>query len=93
MCIVTRERRECSTLWRFVSRRTADGTELVFDPRAVLPGRGAWILPDQQVYELALQRHAFHRALRVQGLLNTDTATQAVSAWCSTPDGNVHSVE
>jgi len=93
MCIVTREKRECAALWRFVSRTNAGGTELVFDPQVVLPGRGAWILSDQHVYELALQRRSFQRALRVQGMLNTDAATQAVSEWCSTLDEEVHSYE
>ncbi|WP_309065209.1 YlxR family protein [Microbacterium sp.] len=39
--------------------------ELVFDERAVLPGRGAWLHPTSECLDTALRRRAFARALRV----------------------------
>jgi predicted RNA-binding protein YlxR (DUF448 family) len=36
------------------------------DPKAVLPGRGAWLTPTIDAYELAVARRAFRRALRLE---------------------------
>lgn len=35
------------------------------DPKAVMPGRGAWLTPTVDAYELAVKRRAFRRALRL----------------------------
>ncbi|MBB5743879.1 putative RNA-binding protein YlxR (DUF448 family) [Microbacterium ginsengiterrae] len=43
----------------------ADHGRLVFDERAVMPGRGAWIHPTQECLDNAIRRRAFARALRV----------------------------
>jgi Predicted nucleic-acid-binding protein implicated in transcription termination len=40
---------------------------IVPDPRRRIPGRGAWLHPDQRCVELAERRRAFTRALRVPG--------------------------
>ncbi|GAA4164675.1 hypothetical protein GCM10022286_26750 [Gryllotalpicola daejeonensis] len=41
------------------------------DESARMPGRGAWIHPSAECIKKALQRKAFGRALRVQGVLDT----------------------
>jgi predicted RNA-binding protein YlxR (DUF448 family) len=38
---------------------------VVADPKAVMPGRGAWLTPTVEAYELAVKRRAFRRALRL----------------------------
>jgi predicted RNA-binding protein YlxR (DUF448 family) len=40
---------------------------VVPDPRRRIPGRGAWLHPDQRCVELAERRRAFARALHVPG--------------------------
>jgi predicted RNA-binding protein YlxR (DUF448 family) len=45
----------------------ASGAHVVPDPRRRIPGRGAWLHPDQRCVELAQRRRAFARALRVPG--------------------------
>jgi predicted RNA-binding protein YlxR (DUF448 family) len=54
-------------LLRVVAR---DG-EVVVDPSATLPGRGAWVHPTRVCVESALRRKAFGRALRAEGALAT----------------------
>ena len=44
---------------------------LVIDPKKSLPGRGAWIHPSSDCLELAIQRNAFGRALRLTGQLDS----------------------
>jgi predicted RNA-binding protein YlxR (DUF448 family) len=43
---------------------------LVPDPRACIPGRGAWVHPTPDCLDLAERRRAFARALRVPGPLD-----------------------
>ncbi|NYD55094.1 hypothetical protein BKA02_002149 [Microbacterium pseudoresistens] len=38
---------------------------LVFDEKAVMPGRGAWVHPTSDCVDTARRRRAFTRALRV----------------------------
>jgi len=48
-----------------------DGTgqpQAVVDTRRALPGRGAWLHPDQACLDLAERRRAFSRALRTDAL-------------------------
>jgi hypothetical protein len=47
------------------------------DSTGNLPGRGAWLHPDQQCLREAIRRRAFGRALRITGLPDTS----AVVAW------------
>ncbi|MDP9378533.1 MAG: YlxR family protein [Actinomycetota bacterium] len=49
-----------SALHRFA---TLEG-QLLPDPGAVMPGRGAWLHQTSQCWEQAVRRRAFHRALR-----------------------------
>ena len=59
-----------------------DGTGdpvLVADERRRMPGRGAWLHPDQRCLELAVRRRAFGRALRHTGPLGVDVVEQVVT--------------
>ncbi|WP_309473782.1 MULTISPECIES: YlxR family protein [Curtobacterium] len=61
-CIGSRRRAPRSSLLRVVA--SSDG-RVVADPKAVMPGRGAWLTPTVEAYELAVKRRAFRRALRL----------------------------
>ncbi|GAA1069992.1 hypothetical protein GCM10009665_77890 [Kitasatospora nipponensis] len=50
------------------------------DPRASLPGRGAYLHPDPACLDLAVRRRAFPRALRLQGTLDTAGLREHVAA-------------
>ena len=43
------------------------------DDSATLSGRGAWLHPTIECYNMAFQRRAFGRALKVTTTLNTTT--------------------
>lgn len=68
-CVGCRARAPRSSLLRVI----ADGSQLVPDERAVLPGRGAWVHETDACVRKALTRRAFVRALRVSGPLDTQT--------------------
>lgn len=59
-CVGCRERAARSDLVRFA----LDGTTVVIDESATLPGRGAWLHRSPACLELAIKRRAFPRALR-----------------------------
>ncbi|MDY3126969.1 MAG: YlxR family protein [Corynebacterium sp.] len=67
-CIATRKRLPESQLLRVVAGQ--DG-KVIPDPRRRLAGRGAWITPTLAAYELAENRRAFARALRVSAPVDT----------------------
>ena len=48
-------------------RVVAVGDELVADPAARMPGRGAYLHPSQGCWQRAQRRRALPRALRLQG--------------------------
>ena len=52
-------------------RLVAAGGEILPDPQARLPGRGAYLHSSQACFEQAQRRRAFPRALRVPGPLGT----------------------
>jgi uncharacterized protein len=52
---------------------------LVVDVRRRLPGRGAWVHPQEQCVAQAVRRHAFARALRVTGSVDAEAVTAHVS--------------
>lgn len=66
-CIGCRVRAAKSDLLRLV----VSGTEVVPDPQARLPGRGAYLHPSRTCFEQAQRRRAFPRALRAPGPLET----------------------
>lgn len=55
-----------------------DGRVVVPDPRAVLPGRGAYLHPDPACVDLAERRRALPRALRVPGPLGLTLVREAL---------------
>ncbi|MGV0893055.1 YlxR family protein [Mycolicibacterium sp. XJ766] len=56
-----------------------NGTSSVtVDPAASLPGRGAWLHPDQQCAQMAVKRRAFVRALRLTGSPDTSAVIEYV---------------
>jgi predicted RNA-binding protein YlxR (DUF448 family) len=54
-----------------------DDYVLTVDAASNLPGRGAWLHPDQQCLHAAIRRRAFGRALRITG----SPDTSAVVVW------------
>ncbi len=56
-------------------RLVAAGDDIVPDPQARLPGRGAYLHPSQECFELAQRRRALPRALREPGPLGTGQLT------------------
>ncbi|HLT68401.1 MAG TPA: YlxR family protein [Microbacterium sp.] len=76
MCVGCRTRDSRSALLRIV----AAGSRLVVDETASAQGRGAWVHPSRTCAELAIQRRAFVRALRVSGSLDTQTLEEWLSA-------------
>ncbi|MBO3087529.1 YlxR family protein [Cellulomonas dongxiuzhuiae] len=69
-----------SALLRVVLSDVGAGeTALVVDERRRMPGRGAWLHPDQRCLELAVRRRAFGRALRHTGPLGTEVVERAVT--------------
>ncbi|MEU2000150.1 YlxR family protein [Rhodococcus sp. NPDC019627] len=80
-CIGCRERALALDLLRVVvSESGPQGHILVPDPRRRLPGRGAWLHPDQACLSLAERRRAFGRALRVAGSVDTSEIEHWVRA-------------
>ena len=73
-CVGCRSRAPRSSLLRVV----AHNSEIVVDPSATLPGRGAWLHPTGECLDKALQRRAFGRALRVDGMLDTQAIQDAL---------------
>ena len=77
-CVGCREKGDRSELLRVV----VDGTDLVPDTAARLPGRGAWVHRNLDCLALAVRRRAFPRALRVPGPLVED-AVQVFIESCT----------
>ena len=69
-------------------RLVASGDEVVPDPQARLPGRGAYLHLSQACFEQARRKRAFPRALRAPGLLGTGTLGEYL-AGTSVADGPV----
>ncbi|MFC5432198.1 YlxR family protein [Microbacterium suwonense] len=72
-CVGCRGRASRAALIRVVQHND----ELVFDERAVMPGRGAWLHPTSECLDAALRRRAFARALRVSPSLDFPEAATA----------------
>jgi uncharacterized protein len=80
-CVGCRVRAAKSDLLRVVGR---DG-EIVPDPQARLPGRGAYLHLSQKCFEQAGRRRAFARALRQPGPLGTGTLGEYLAQRCGEP--------
>ncbi|MEV0946320.1 YlxR family protein [Rhodococcus sp. NPDC049939] len=80
-CIGCRERALAVDLLRVVvSESGPKGHVLAPDPRRRLPGRGAWLHPNQACLSLAERRRAFGRALRLSGSVDTSVVDHWISA-------------
>ncbi len=73
-CLGCRRRDERSALLRMVLR---DGV-VIPDPKAALPGRGAWVHRSRECVESAVKRRAFGRAFRTTVSLDVDAVIAAV---------------
>lgn len=60
-CVGCKQRSQSADLLRIVSKSAV----LMFDHQNNLPGRGAWIHPSSVCLDLAVQRNAFGRALKL----------------------------
>ncbi|MBZ8178021.1 DUF448 domain-containing protein [Corynebacterium poyangense] len=69
-CVGTRQKLPTDQLLRVVVDPDSPG-RLIPDPRRRLPGRGAWLRPTLQAFELAEKRRAWRRALRLPGGVDT----------------------
>ncbi|MGI9155880.1 MAG: YlxR family protein [Marmoricola sp.] len=78
MCVACRQRATKRELLRIVAGEDAHGSAVVPDPRGIAAGRGAHLHPTTECFALAERRHAFPRALRVQGGLSTQTLREYV---------------
>lgn len=77
-CIATREARPDTQLLRVVVAPD-DPTRIVADPGRRLPGRGAWITPTLDAFELAESRRAFGRALRVSANVDASNVREYIA--------------
>ena len=75
-CVGCKERAVKSSLLRLV----AVGDVIQPDPRARLPGRGAYLHPSLACFELARRRRAFPRALRATGSLSLEPLAEYLAA-------------
>jgi predicted RNA-binding protein YlxR (DUF448 family) len=58
------------------------GDEIVADPQARLPGRGAYLHFSQSCFEQAQRRKAFGRALRMRAPADASGLGQLLAQWC-----------
>ena len=77
-CVGCRVREPDSRLLRFVHDRGL--AAIVPDPGRRLPGRGAWVHRTDGCITTALDRRAFHRALRVDATASTEAVTKVLGA-------------
>ena len=71
-CVGCRKRELAVELLRVVARNIGNGDcAVTVDAAGNLPGRGAWLHPDQQCLHAAIRRRAFARALRITGSPDT----------------------
>ena len=60
-----------------VAVREEDGIDaVVVDTAGNLPGRGAWLHPNQECLLVAIRRRAFARALRITGSPDTSAVVE-----------------
>jgi predicted RNA-binding protein YlxR (DUF448 family) len=61
---------------------------LILDERASMPGRGAWVHETHECVDAAIRRHAFVRALRVSGPLDTQTFEKRLNGYGNKVNGS-----
>ena len=81
-CIATKQVMGIDQLLRCVVQKRAEDVEgelqVVPDPGRKLPGRGAWITPTVEAWEIAVKRRAFGRALRVSANVDADPVREYI---------------
>ena len=83
-CVGCRKRELAVELLRVVAVDDGNGgCAVTVDPAGKLPGRGAWLHPDQQCLHAAIRRRAFARALRITGTPDTSAVLEHLSAVSS----------
>ena len=83
-CVGCKRREHQLELLRVVVQDDEGSPSVVLDTHRRLPGRGAWFHADQECLQVAVRRRAFHRALRVTGVLDVDQAALSVAIPSST---------
>ncbi|WP_308205183.1 YlxR family protein [Mycolicibacterium frederiksbergense] len=58
-------------------------SSVIVDTAGSLPGRGAWLHPDQECVQVAVRRRAFVRALRLAGLPDTSGVIEYVEKFAT----------
>ena len=66
-CVGCRKRELAVELLRVVAVDGNGEYAVTVDPARKLPGRGAWLHPEQACLDAAIRRRAFARALRITG--------------------------
>ncbi|HJT91416.1 MAG TPA: YlxR family protein [Mycobacterium sp.] len=84
-CIGCRKRELAVELLRVVAVDGNGECAVTVDPARKLPGRGAWLHPDQECLDAAIRRRAFVRALRITGSPDITAVIEHVSA-ADTPE-------
>ena len=88
-CVGCRKRELAAELLRVVAEGGGDGHYAVtVDAAGNLPGRGAWLHPDQQCLHEAIRRRAFARALRITGSPETSAVEEHFEKY-GAPDTSV----
>jgi predicted RNA-binding protein YlxR (DUF448 family) len=86
-CITCRQRRPKRALIRIV--RTPEGG-LKPDPRGKEPGRGAYVCPDRDCWQAALERGRLQQALKCDVSADDLQALRAFAASKLTQDAAIH---
>jgi uncharacterized protein len=76
MCVGCRKRELAVELLRVVAVDGNGGYAVTVDAARKLPGRGAWLHPDQACLDAAIRRRAFARALRITGSPDTSAVIE-----------------
>ncbi|MCV7179021.1 YlxR family protein [Mycolicibacterium sphagni] len=80
-CLGCRKRELAVDLLRVVAVSDGNGERAVtVDQTGNLPGRGAWLHPNDRCLEAAIRRRAFGRALRITGSPDTSAVVECVRA-------------
>lgn len=85
-CIATRRVQPDTSLLRVVADTDASN-RVIPDPQRRLPGRGAWLTPTVEAYEIAEKRQAFRRALRMKRNPDSSPVREYISRAQAAPAG------
>lgn len=85
-CIATKTTAPAVDLLRMVVRQSESRTVVKPDPRRELHGRGAWITPTLQAFEMAEKRRAFQRAFKVSTAVDASEVREYLRGEHSPPN-------